>query len=46
LSVKPDTGFPVLFVPAGLLVPNVAEFEAEGVAKEGLVDRIEKEAVA
>src|SRR5690348_1762625 len=43
LSVKLDAGLPVLFVPEGLTVPN--EFEAEGVAKEGLVGRIEKEAV-
>src|SRR6266849_518619 len=46
LSVKPDAELPVLFVPAGLTDPNDAEFEVEGVAKEGLVDRIEKEAVA
>ena len=46
LSVKLDAGLPVLFVSAGLTVPNEVEFEAEGVAKEGLVDRIEKDAVA
>jgi hypothetical protein len=46
LSVKLDVGLPGLFISAGLIDPKAVEFGAAGVAKEGLFDLIDKEAVA
>ena len=46
LSVNPEAGLPILFVPADLAVGTADEFGLGGVAKEGLVDCVEREAVA